>query len=165
LDRWRDQYDRAERWLSRIEQIAAGIGPEMTAGRNTDHFLDEVLAFFQSCFHLKDWLRNDPQSGVGVKEVERYVASDQSLSLCGDVANGSKHLLLTTPRVGGGARVSAQHVDINVTDGVMGTADRGTSFRAAYVISDGQREFDALKVARDAMQAWDAFFSNKGLVP
>src|SRR5258708_35185261 len=55
-------------------------------------------AFFMDCCRLKDGLKNDSASGLSGKEAEDVVSNSGVLALCGDLANGSKHLVLTTPR-------------------------------------------------------------------
>jgi hypothetical protein len=47
---WREQYDRMVRWYDRFETIVLGR-PHVMAG---DNYVDEVYAFFQNCYHVKD---------------------------------------------------------------------------------------------------------------
>jgi hypothetical protein len=82
-----------ERWhrRARIEINAGSADAE-----------DFLLAFFQSSYHLRDWLRN---SGTATKEeLDALISETPALRLCRDVANGSKHLTLKaterTERVG-----------------------------------------------------------------
>ena len=49
---------------------------------------------------LKDWLKNDPHSQSVVSDIEVMIDHSESLQLCADLANGSKHLTLKTTRTG-----------------------------------------------------------------
>jgi len=54
--------------------------------------VDDVQAFFINCFHLKDWLLNDPASGLAKADLKPLTRGSTSLQLCADLANGVKHL-------------------------------------------------------------------------
>lgn len=93
LEGWQGQLARVERWQKRADAaINAGSA-------DAEDFL---LAFFQSAYHLRDWLLN---SGATTKvNLDALMHNTPALSLCRDVANGSKHLTLNaterTARVG-----------------------------------------------------------------
>jgi hypothetical protein len=86
---WKAQFDRMLRTLSKVEQ------------RNADPTvqLDDLYHFFQDCWHLKDWIKNDDTLSQAtrdaiVKEAERT----ESLKFCAELAIESKHLVLKHPR-------------------------------------------------------------------
>jgi hypothetical protein len=56
---YRKQYDRMIRFLKLLEDVYNGVehGPEQ--GRDSEYYRDRVYAFFQNCYHLKDWIKND----------------------------------------------------------------------------------------------------------
>src|SRR5687767_6889445 len=92
---WREQWDRTQRWFVKFDRIVTT--PQYVP---TDDAFDVVYAFFQNCWHVKDWLRNDPSVAPLVGDVERCVNDSDALSVCADMANGSKHAVLTDPRTG-----------------------------------------------------------------
>jgi hypothetical protein len=62
-----------------------------------------LYAFFQSAYHLRDWLLNS--GGASKAEIEALFADSPCLRFCADVCNGSKHFVLdpkrhTTARIG-----------------------------------------------------------------
>jgi hypothetical protein len=57
---YRDQLDRTRRFLERILAARA-------AGYVVD-YQDDVWAFFQNCWHLKDWVKHDPLVPKDVKD-------------------------------------------------------------------------------------------------
>lgn len=78
---WESQYDRLLRWRERIRKI--------NASEPHNEHIDLVLAFFQNCYHLRDWLEN---SGVVTSsDLQALFDSDTSLYLCRSICNGSKH--------------------------------------------------------------------------
>jgi hypothetical protein len=83
---WREQYDRVNRWHARI------VGSTSFEPRDVDDF----YAFFVCCFHLKDWLKNDPSldRGIGCAAEVFIKTRTVALQLCADVANGSKHFVI-----------------------------------------------------------------------
>src|SRR5262245_63804391 len=94
--RWQDQYDRMSRWHQRISKP-----------RRVDfNLIDDCDAFFANAFHLKDWLQADTTLPREIREVrkrgkerstvvEDYLEGNLWLRLCADLANGSKHMVLT----------------------------------------------------------------------
>ncbi|MBT2509418.1 hypothetical protein J7I98_26765 [Streptomyces sp. ISL-98] len=98
---WLSQWERVGRRLEDVRAVYKG------APGGTDAAIDAVLPFFETVHHLKDWLTNDPASGVTTAEVHTLIDGSPALQLCADLANGSKHFKLdpqhrtqtgTTPR-------------------------------------------------------------------
>lgn len=81
---WRSQLNRVERWFARLSGVEALSDIEL---------LDFYLAFFMNCYGLRDWLI--VSGAVPEAEMDRYIFADQSMCICRDVCNRSKHLLLT----------------------------------------------------------------------
>lgn len=52
---WRGQYLRVLRWHERVTRLGSCDGETITLATA----FDELYAFFQNCFHLRDWLKND----------------------------------------------------------------------------------------------------------
>jgi hypothetical protein len=152
--RWIQQWDRVQRWYERFREIDAG----RTHTRVSDFYQDVAHAFFLDCFHLKDWLKNDPTSGISSGDVERFLASSSSLQLCADLANGSKHLVLTTPRVDPATRMSRRHFKVGLASG------QPTTISAKYEIRAGGQVSDAFQVASSCRQEWEQFLKRKGLL-
>src|SRR4051812_45562561 len=85
------QLARARRFLERYRRIRA---VESSPDRPPlDVIEDEMWAFFQNCWHVKDWLRHDPSVSEAVKDAAwNAVTASQPLMICADLANGIKHL-------------------------------------------------------------------------
>ncbi len=145
---YRDQLDRTRRFLDRIEQPAYGLdGRRMT---DVD-FQDMVWAFFQNCWHVKDWVRHDPLVDQATKDAV-WARVDQSvvLGICKQMCNGTKHL---------GVRPGASHdhIDTTIEPGGQTTMD--------CLIDDGAGALVSGKVlARQCVHEWESILQSHGLV-
>jgi hypothetical protein len=147
---WQSQWARVERRLEDVRAVYTG------REGGTDAAIDAVVWFFQTVHHLKDWLGNDPASGVTKADGDLLIGGSSELQLCADLANGSKHLRLTRSRTGDLSTTIARN-DVSV---LVGT---GTSAHRFYVASAGQ-EHDVRDVAEAAVAAWTAFLTSRGLL-
>lgn len=101
---YRDQLDRARRFLDRLEQP---IDSDDDSAMTDVDFQDMVWAFFQNCWHVKDWVQHDPQVPAATKAAVIDLAHrSAALLLCQELCNGTKHL---------GARPGAAHDHIDMT--------------------------------------------------
>ena len=126
---------RVERWLKRIE----------ATDRERTEYEDFLWAFFQNCWHLKDWIKNDgklPATITGC--VESDIRNYDSLKMCGDICNKSKHFELNRkPAIGATARGD---IGVQVSDSLQGSETAATSsINYKIVLADGS-ERDALDV-------------------
>lgn len=84
---WQEQYERVARWLNRLGDTYVGRLHDSV----TEAYEDEVYAFFQNYYHLKDWLKNDPASAEAVADIETLItrsrirASDAVLGRLADI--------------------------------------------------------------------------------
>jgi len=94
---WKEQFERVKRSLNRIENRNEDLTP---------YHEDDFWHFFQDCYHLKDWIKNDSSIPKNIKgeyidknhkeghKVEECINANTNLSMCADLANKSKHLKL-----------------------------------------------------------------------
>ena len=87
------QVARAYRFLSRYTAARVSVKLDVSdEGAGFNDAEDYLWAFFQNCWHIKDWIRNDPRVTNEAKErVWEAVQTTRSLRLAADLANGSKH--------------------------------------------------------------------------
>jgi hypothetical protein len=71
--------------------------------------------------------------------------------------NGSKHLVLTTPRVGSGAKMGGRHYALTLGGGPP-------RISATYSVEAGGKRYDALKLAQECMADWTAYLERIGLL-
>jgi hypothetical protein len=150
---WQEQYERVWRWLSTLGDTDVG----RVHDRISDSYQDEVYAFFQNCYHLKDWLKNDPASAGAVSDVEAFISSSPSLSVCADLANGSKHLTLTSHRVDPDAAIGARHYEI-------GPGSGGIMISVKYEVRAGGTTHDAYTLSQQCWDQWQTYLFERGLI-
>ena len=147
---WRMQWERVHRRLDDVRAVYTG------RPGGTPAAVDATQSFFEGVHHLKDWLGNDPSSGVTRAAGDALINASPVLQLCADLANGSKHFKLTRARTGDTSTTIARN-DVTV---FVGT---GTSAHRFYVQSAGA-EYDVLQLAEDAVAEWSKFLAGKGLI-
>jgi hypothetical protein len=156
---WNNQAMLGEGWQSqwaRVQRRLDDVGAVYTGREGgTDAAIDTILSFFEAIHHLKDWLGNDPSSGVTKANGDSLINGSPVLQLCADLANGSKHLALRSSRSGDRSTTIARN-DVAV---FVGT---GTSAHRFYVASGG-REYDVLALAEAAVAEWAKFLTARGL--
>jgi len=103
--RFEEQFNRVKRFFDRIqdkEQI------------RTD-YEDNLWSFFQNCWHLKDWIKNDPGVPSSVSSaIEGDIKKYESLMICADLANRSKHFNLQRVRLD--ATMSGRHIVATINE-------------------------------------------------
>ena len=135
-----DQLNRIRRLLDRINR----------QHRDPIEYEDDIWSFFQNCWHLKDWVKNDPSVPLHVRQsIGPLARASLSLRICGDLANATKHL---KPR--GGAKPS--HWNIAIVP--------GESSKVEYLINTGSRtQQDGLDHARKCLLEWERILAAQGL--
>jgi hypothetical protein len=145
------QLARTRRFLDRYRAIALPKPGQSHADYDT---IDDYLwAFFQNCWHIKDWLRNDPTVPSTQKQAALMAAEAQpDLRVVADLANGTKHFLEE------GDRTGARDAAMQLVDG----PDGSTGFMPVIKLSDGSSIL-ALDAAVRGMAAWRAVLSSNDL--
>ena len=113
---------------------------------NLDEFYDIIYAFFQNCYHLKDWLKNDKKLSVTNDAVEDYINNTVCLSICADICNGSKHLTLIKSR--SGVKPEAEKYTI---------VSRNKVTKIFFTIGTTMGSIDAFDLATTCVYKWRNF--------
>lgn len=157
--RWREQYYRVKRWHVRLAEAEAV----------DERHLDDLYAFFVCCFHLKDWLKADPTLDPAVGgAAEGLVNGNEWLALCADLANGSKHLVLTK-QVRVESRLHLDWIELTLFDPSSPSDEEDPvvpMVRAVPVVRrfEGEVVARALSVADLCVQVWDSFLAERRLL-
>ncbi len=145
-----EQLERTKRYLKRFSDINAGI-PHTQASPNYD---DDVYAFFLNCYHLKDWIKNDPYCNGW--NVEGFIKSNSDLQICADLCNGLKHLNLTNPRSTENPQFSRINIALNIKE---------MSISISYKIATASGEIDAFDLGSRCVSAWENYIANNTSTP
>ncbi len=161
-----DQFARTRRWYRRFASISAGVSFPADGASSSEDLHDEVYAFFQSCYHLKDWLKNDPASAAQGSGIEAFINANTDLCICADLCNGTKHLLLTTLR-GGGAHFGVKSVLLELHDSLSpsGSGDDPPRLSIRYEVITPTGALDAFALATRCLSAWEDLYLREFGVP
>lgn len=151
-DHWKAQWARVVRWHHRVECIR-----EKALIAELDAFdLDEVIAYLQNCYHLRDWLE---ASRPALKtQLDVYFQEHFEPGACRDVCNGFKHKSLKQP---------SHDPDFNLYreyDHFLEDAEPGGSpvrYRIGFADGDGLRKFDLFEFTNTCFDLWREFLERE----
>ncbi len=148
MEKFEEQFERVNRFYRRFKEIYQGM-------RDTTE--DDIYCFFQNCYHLKDFLKNDDKyTKHDASAIEHYVHNNKWLVICADICNATKHLILKnkpTPTVSDNSTVvvDSENNTLIESDGTYII----TEFKVK--IEHEGTEYDAFDVATEALNAWKTF--------
>jgi hypothetical protein len=117
-----------------------------------DHFFNLVITGYS----LIDWVKHDPSLPAAARTPESIAGlhNESWLKVCGDLANASKHFVLTT-RVPVTKEVTSKS---GLGIGRYGKGAFGEGERDIEVHIDGAPTWSALEFSVGVLQVWIAFF-------
>jgi hypothetical protein len=139
---YRDQLGRARRFRDRM----------FASNADATEFQDMAWAFFQNCWPVKDWVKNDQRIAGATRAAVTHAAEDPAtpLKLCHELCNGTKHLM---PR--------------GATQGHAGytlflNSDRSNEID--FMVDDGKgNRVSARQLADDCLAEWERILASQGL--
>src|SRR4029077_15837149 len=88
-EQWRAQWSRALRWHDRVQRIEKkSRRQELSVGD-----MDIVVAFFQNCYHVRDWIVASKPSLKS--QLDHLFHNHFEMGACRDICNGFKHKAVT----------------------------------------------------------------------
>jgi hypothetical protein len=148
-----EQWERVRRWYERLKDVS-GLDMQSVPA---DRFQDDIFAFFLNCYHMKDWIKNDPEAGELKDYVEAWINKSEALSICADLCNGLKHLSRESSRSGENPKFGPK-----VHRFAFGEEPPGIS--VGFLIETDTHCYDAFGLAGVCLQDWETFLSAKGLL-
>jgi hypothetical protein len=138
------QFARIKRLLKKLED------------QNSDYkeYLDYLTSFFIQAWALKEWIKNDDNIKIKGFDIEKECEKYPHLMLCADLANKSKHLILTKPRI------NADIVGFGVTIYVstIGSSHRNrhpVKSKYKYIVKDKtESKYTAIDLAKKIVMDW-----------
>jgi hypothetical protein len=143
--KYEEQWNRVLRWYERLKRISEG---DETL-RPSDSCEDDMYAFFLNCYHLKDWIMNDPSRLQMKDRVEPFIGQSEALSICADLCNGIKHLSLRKSRQGARFGPRTQRIFVKSNTVVV---------RPGYIVISKTGTYDASDLAWLCVSEWGKFF-------
>ena len=152
---YKEQFDRMNRLFLKIDPPTGDHGDQL-------NYEDNLWYFFQTAWHLKDWILND--SSIKDFGVEKIVENYHSLRMCADLANRSKHLTLTkhiredAKPSGNDVTVFLTTAEIEYSDFINGKIPIGKSEKSIYTyyITDKTgTKYQAIELAKEIIKDWN----------
>jgi hypothetical protein len=154
-----NQFERVKRYLAKVN-------PSTKYHGNQIEYEDNLWSFFQNAWHLKDWIKND--SAIIKIPIEKIIGKYNSLKICADMANRTKHFQLTTAN-----RLDAKHIrtdvtvklPVNLNDILTSTEKPYPIIKASgstynYVIEDKYgNTYEAIGLANEIVEDWKNIIS------
>ncbi|MBI5674920.1 MAG: hypothetical protein HZC48_03675 [Nitrospirae bacterium] len=140
--------------------------------RDSIEYGDDILGFFQNCWHLKDWIKNDPALPNKVRDnIEREVKNYNSLMICADLTNRSKHSELTRKirkdakitKMVIIAHVPALAICLNPYPKQLEPQEKGYFEHPFYIETSDGSKLDGLSIAIQAVDDWEKILSKFAL--
>lgn len=146
-----EQVQRLLRTFERFREIHDG----RVHDRESDHYGDEMYGFFLNCYHLKDWLINDPSFQATSADVEGFVDSHVELQVCADICNAHKHFRLDRPRSTQQPSMGSRKFFLNIGGGP-------TQISVHYTIDTASGPVEAFDLATRCRDLWLTFIRGRG---
>ena len=143
---WRTQFDRTRRWYARLKKIEH----EIKKTGLTQDSEDYIYAFFQNCWHLREWLSKSKV--VEKNKIEQLVASHEELRLCRDICNGTKHMSITRPSVDSGFYTFREYDWLD-----QQVHSQGPRSNQKFMVRAAGRKHNMFALAHRCMKIWDDF--------
>lgn len=159
---YKEQFQRVLRYLEKVKN----------QDRGTLEYSDDIWAFFQNCWHLKDWIKNDPMLPNNIRDsIEKETEKFDSLMICADLTNRSKHSELKW-NIRKDAKITGIDVTVHAAPFIIylnREPDNSKPQETGYVehpfnieTSDGKK-MDGLSVAIQAVDDWKKILQNFSL--
>ena len=151
---WRDQWDRTLRWFGRVQRIKdASLKRELYQ----DDF-DVVIAFFQNCYHVRDWLSSSrPELQP---RLTAFFRQHFEMGACRDLCNGFKHKNLTSATHDPDFNLYREYDYFEI---MADSAACPYKYRAVFADGNDIRKFDLFDLVEQCMTLWRGFLRENGL--
>lgn len=144
-----------------MKRVLIKIDPPSGNHGEQKEYEDNLWSFFQTAWHLKDWIINDET--VVKDNIEEIVKNYTSLMICADMANRTKHYTLTKIRrdakcSGNDVTVMVPTAEIDYMDLINGNipSAKGCETRYTYYITDNSMvKYVAVELAKQIILDWE----------
>jgi hypothetical protein len=145
-----DQVERARRFLKRAEDIEGFADAE---------FQDLMWAFFQNCWHIKDWVLNDERVPQATRSAIAVMALNSiPLKVCEQLCNGTKHLGPTRKKRRAKKGPIAKHGCVETTVDASGRTEMD-----CMIDTGAGKQVSGRLLAHQCIAEWASIFQSHGL--
>lgn len=152
MNKTSEQFLRVKRWLKRFKQAHK----EKAYKQNDPEYGKDILyAFFQNCFHLKDWIINS--SNLPRDDINRFINSDTDMKICRDLCNASKHLTISRSSID-------PNISVSKNKGKFSINKKSEKIIHYWIKVKRYPLIDALRLAEACVVKWEAFLKRHSLI-
>jgi hypothetical protein len=151
-EQWKLQWQRVIRWFQQSRKIK-----EKSKVSEPDAFdIDVLIAFFQNCYHLKDWIRTSRPDLA--QKLEVFATKNFEIGACRDICNGYKHKTISKP---------SHDPDFNLYreyDPFTAEVDQSENpifYRVTFAEGNDIRKYDLFDFAERCFSLWKSFISTE----
>jgi hypothetical protein len=148
---WQGQYERVKRWHRKVQEI----GVRRKRADDTEEEHDYIYAFFQNCYHLRDWLQNS--GAVAQLPLQAFFRDNAPMQMCRDICNGTKHYEIDRPSVDSHFSVGREYVPASAPGNRPHVSE-------SWFIICGAEKLDLFELADSCMHLWDGFLEDNNLL-
>ena len=112
----------------------------------------ELFAFFEICYHLKDWIAQDDLYQAS-HDVDGFIVTSDALRICADICNRLKHRKLTRRTRSEGLG----HFQLEQSITVFPNTAPIASVSEAWIETERGKE-DAFALAAECVDEWRRYF-------
>lgn len=142
---WENQFARMLRWYEKVKEARGKLARN---GKLSAFDIDDIFAYFQNCYYLREWLLKD--RAITQPSLDSLFKTSKPLQICRDICNGTKHLTIDRPSI-----------DKNFSIGREALPWGGDEHYYAYIGGDRHDLFD---LVNSCQQEWTDFLALQGLL-
>lgn len=154
-NQWMEQFSRLRRWYDRVQSLKSKSEMEQLTAED----FDTLIAFFQNCYHLRDWLESTrPELR---DDISTLFENKFEMRGCRDICHGFKHKDLKRPSLDSDFNLYREY------DHFAAEADPGKKpeiYRVAFADGNDIRKFNVFDFADKCVELWMNFLQDHGLV-
>lgn len=153
-NQWKLQFFRAKRWHERALLVKKKSETEAL----TDYDIDILIAFFQNCYHLRDWLESTRPELK--KTIRSLFENSFEMRACRDICHGFKHKYLERPLLDADFNLYREY------DHFAAEAEPGKNpeiYNVAFANGNDIRKFNIFDLIDKCTSIWDSFLKSHGL--
>lgn len=154
-NQWMTQLYRVRRWYERVLSLKSKSETEPL----TAYDFDTVIAFFQNCYHLRDWLESSrPELRNDIKTL---FENSFELRGCRDICHGFKHKNLSRPSLDADFNLYREY------DHFAAEADSSKNpviYNVVFADGNDIRKFNVFDFADKCIEHWFDFLQSRSFV-
>ena len=150
-----EQYNRIKRWHRLFQEIDSG----KNHNQDTHYYVDTVYAFFQNCWHLKDWIKHDDENNLTKQDMDNFTKRHPELKVCGSLCNCTKHLKITGEK---NKKFFDKNTEIGDKHLKLGRGGGAPQVKIKFEIVDSKKTYDAFNLATKCLEIWRNFLKDNG---